>query len=347
MNAFKTVSLEKDCVRILDQTRLPVQEVYLECRDLAAVATAIERLSVRGAPAIGVAAAMVLALEAGKISADNLSDFVRVFEIMCDRLYRTRPTAVNLAWAIDRMKQKVFSWEGKNIAGLPVALKEEACLIHDEDISSNRSMGNYGQRVLPRSATVMTICNTGALATAGYGTALGVVRAAIENHKDIFVVSCETRPLLQGARLTCCELARDNIPFELITDNMAGYYMKKKKVDAVIIGADRIAGNGDCANKIGSYSLSILARAHGVPFYIAAPVSTIDISAAGGDDIPIEERSANEVVCFNGTMTAPQGVQVWNPAFDVVPAGNISGIITEKGIIYPPFGEGIKKIVSN
>lgn len=346
MRNFHTISLEPDCVRILDQTRLPHQEVYLECRDLESVAVAIERLAVRGAPAIGVAAAMALAMAAGKITTDSFSDFVGVFEQMCGRLHSTRPTAVNLGWAINRMKYRVVSSENKKIPEIKAALKEEALMIFNEDIAINRAIGSYGQTVLPQAGTVMTICNTGSLATAGYGTALGVIRAAVENNKDILVVACETRPLLQGARLTCWELQQDKIPLVLITDSMAGYYMQKKGVAVVVTGADRVAANGDCANKIGTYSLSILAKAHRVPFYIAASISTIDLSAGSGDAIPIEERSAEEVAGFNGMRTAPEGTSVWNPSFDIVPAQNISGIITEKGIVYPPFAEGIKKIVT-
>ena len=347
MNSFKTIAWQDDFIRILDQTRLPSEEVYLECRDLEAVAKAIEILSVRGAPAIGVAAAMALASESQKFKENDFELFLSKFNKMCDRLRRTRPTAVNLGWALKRMLQKVLESKNKNISEIKQILKNEADIILNEDIEINRSMGMFGQEMLPDSGTVMTICNAGSLATAGYGTALGVIRAAVEKNKDISVVSCETRPLLQGARLTCWELQKDNIPVILITDSMAGYYMKKKGVEMVITGADRVAANGDSANKIGTYSLSILAREHNVPFYIAAPVSTIDVSAETGDDIPIEERLKNEITQIKDHQITPEGIDVWNPSFDVVPNKYISGIITEKGILKPPFKESIKKIVSN
>ena len=347
MNSFKTIAWEDDFIKILDQTRLPSEEIYLECRDLEAVAKAIEILSVRGAPAIGVAAAMALACESQKFEGNDFKLFLTKFNKMCDRLRKTRPTAVSLGWALKRMFQKVLESKNKNVSEIKQILKKEADIILNEDIAINRSMGMFGQEMLPDSGTVMTICNAGSLATAGYGTALGVIRAAVEKNKDISVVSCETRPLLQGARLTCWELQKDNIPVILITDSMAGYYMRKKGVDIVITGADRVAANGDSANKIGTYSLSILAKEHNVPFYIAAPISTIDVSAETGDDIPIEERLKNEVTQVKGHQITPDNIGVWNPSFDVVPNKYISGIITEKGILRPPFNENIKKIVSN
>jgi len=347
MDSFKTIAWGDGFIRILDQTKLPSEEVYLECRDLESVAEAIERLSVRGAPAIGIVVAMALACEAQKFEGNDLDLFLNKFNKMCDRLRKTRPTAVNLGWALKRMLEKVLEYRGKTVSGIKQILKKEADIILNEDIEINRSMGMFGQEVLPDSGVVMTICNSGSLATGGYGTALGVIRAAVEKNKDISVVSCETRPLLQGARLTCWELQKDNIPVTLITDSMAGYYMKEKGVDFVITGADRVAANGDSANKIGTYSLSILAKEHNVPFYIAAPMSTIDVSAATGDDIPIEERLENEITQIKGHQIAPEGIDVWNPSFDVVPNKYISGIITEKGILRPPFKESIKKIVSN
>jgi len=347
MNSFKSIAWEDDFIKILDQTKLPSEEVYLECRDLESVAEAIERLSVRGAPAIGVVAAMALACEAQKFEGNDLDLFLNKFNAMCDRLRRTRPTAVNLGWALKRMLEKVLEPGNKTVSEIKQILKNEADIILNEDIEFNRSMGMFGQDVLPDSGTVMTICNAGSLATAGYGTALGVIRAAVEKNKDISVVSCETRPLLQGARLTCWELQKDNIPVTLITDSMAGHYMKEKGVNVVITGADRVAANGDSANKIGTYSLSILAKEHNVPFYIAAPISTIDVSAETGDDIPIEERSENEITHIKDHQITPEGIDVWNPSFDVVPNKYISGIITEKGILRPPFKESIKKIVSN
>ncbi len=347
MKSFRTISWEDDVIIILDQTRLPAEEVYLECRDLESVAAAIERLSVRGAPAIGVAAATALAYESQKVDTSGYDSFLSQFNEMCERLKKTRPTAVNLIWALKRMSKKVLNSKNKDVIEIKKILKIEAENILHEDIKINRSMGMFGQELLPDKATVLTICNTGTLATAGYGTALGVIRAAIEKNKDIFVVSCETRPLLQGSRLTCWELQKDNTPFVLIADSMAGNYMKEKGVDVVVTGADRVAANGDCANKIGTYSLSILAKEHNIPFYIAAPLATIDITVKTGDEIPIEERSDDEITRIMGQKIAPDGIEVWNPSFDVVPAEYIKGIITEKGIISPPFKESIKKIVSN
>lgn len=347
MDSFKTIVWENDFIKILDQTRLPSEETYLECRDLEAVAEAIERLSVRGAPAIGVAVAMALAYESQKFKENDFELFLSKFNNMCDRLKRTRPTAGNLGWALKRMLQKVLESRNKTVSEIKQILKKESDIILNEDIKINRSMGMFGQEILPESGTVMTICNAGSLATAGYGTALGVIRAAVENNKDISVVSCETRPLFQGARLTCWELQKDNIPVTLITDSMAGHYMREKGVDIVVTGADRIAANGDSANKIGTYSLSILAKEHNVPFYIAAPISTIDVAAETGDDIPIEERLKNEITQIKGYQITPEGIDVWNPSFDVVPNKYISGIITEKGILRPLFRESIKKIVSN
>ena len=344
---FKSIAWEDDLIKILDQTRLPEEEVYLECRDLESVVAAIERLSVRGAPVIGVVAAMALAYESQKTEDSSYDSFLSKFSERCDRLNKTRPTAANLGWALKRMMKIVLDAKNIAVSDIKALLKKEAEIILNEDIQTNRSMGMLGQEVLPVSGTVMTICNTGSLATAGYGTALGVIRAAVERNKELLVVPCETRPLLQGARLTCWELKKDGIPFVLITDSMAGPYMKEKGVDVVITGADRVAANGDCANKIGTYSLSILAKEHNVPFYIAAPISTIDVTAETGDNIPIEERLSDEITQIMGKTIAPDGIDVWNPSFDVVPAKNIAGIITEKGIIRPPFKEGIKKIVSN
>ena len=345
VNNIQAITWEDDHVRILDQTKLPAQEVYLECRDLESVAGAIERLSVRGAPAIGVAAAMAIAIECQAVSVLNHEEFLQNLEQMCSRLLRTRPTAVNLKWALQRMKDKALKSRTDDVENIKKILKQEAVGIHNEDIESNRAIGTYGQAVVPEEAIVMTICNTGSLATGGYGTALGVIRSAAEGGKKILVVACETRPLLQGSRLTAWELKKDGIPFVLITDSMAGYYMKKKGADLVIAGADRIAANGDAANKIGTYSLSVLAKEHNIPFYIAAPVSTIDVSVNSGDEIPIEERAPDEVTCVRGQIVAPESVDVWNPAFDVVPNQYIAGIITERGIIRSPFDENIKKVL--
>jgi len=342
-SSFQTISWEDDHIRILDQTRLPTEEAYLECRDLESVACAIERLAVRGAPAIGVAAAMALAFACRQVRAARPDEFMRELSELCRRLLRTRPTAVNLQWALDRMMDTAGRAAPMGTAALRDRMKQEALNILHEDIEINRTMGMNGQEVVPSPATVMTICNAGSLATAGYGTALGVVRAAVEKGKKVSVVSCETRPLLQGARLTAWELQRDNIPFTLITDNMAGSYMREKGVDLVVTGADRVAANGDAANKIGTYSLAILAKEHAVPFYVAAPASTFDLSIRSGKDIPIEERAAEEITCVRGQRIAPEAVRVWNPAFDVVPHQHIAGIITEQGILTPPYEETIQK----
>jgi len=340
----QTICWCEDHIRILDQTRLPAEEIYIECRDLETMADAIRRLAVRGAPAIGIAAAMGLAFEAQKIDAAGPEKFLQALQPVCECLRSTRPTAVNLQWALDRMMAKARSAGKASITELKNLLAAEAQAIHAEDIANNRAMGLFGQEVVPQSATIMTICNTGALCCGGHGTALGVIRTAAESGKDIHVVACETRPLLQGARLTAWELKAYGIPFKLITDGMAAFYMKKKGIDLVIAGADRVAANGDSANKIGTYSLAVLARHHRVPFYIAAPRSTVDLAIAQGDDIPIEERKADEVTGFGASRTAPDGTQVWNPAFDVTPAELISGIITDRGLVRPPYETNLKKI---
>ncbi len=343
---IKSISWEEDYIKILDQTRLPAEEVYIECYELERSAKAIEDLSIRGAPAIGVTAAFAMALEAQKINEENYSGFIGRLEIIKQRLLKTRPTAVNLLWALNRMMLKV-SKPDDDIIKLKNELKKEALCIYNEDLDINIKIGENAQSVVPDKADIITVCNTGALATAGHGTALGVVRTAVAMGKRIFVAACETRPLLQGARLTSWELKRDNIPFVLITDSMAAYFMRKRGADMVIAGADRIAANGDTANKIGTYSLAVLAKVHKIPFYIAAPVSTIDFSCATGDLIPIEERKPEEITTIKGIAIAPQGTDVWNPAFDVVPAEYISGIITEKGILKAPYEESIRGVRRN
>jgi methylthioribose-1-phosphate isomerase len=342
-----TIIWRDDHIAILDQTRLPAEEQYLHCRDLDAVAAAIRRLAVRGAPAIGVAAAMALALEARSLQARNRSEFIGRLEELVERLIATRPTAVNLQWALQRMMQCVREAGDCGIQALKALLVDEARAMHDRDIETNRALGRHGQALVPDQATVITICNTGSLATAGYGTALGVVRAAVEAGKRVHVVVCETRPLLQGARLTAWELKKDGIPFELITDSMAGSYLRRRGADCVIAGADRIAANGDTANKIGTYSLAILAHAHGVPFFIAAPTSTIDTTTPDGDGIPIEERDPGEITGIGRQRVAPEDIRVWNPAFDVVPGRYITGIITERGILRPPFCETIHRMFTD
>ena len=338
---IEAITWNDDYVRILDQTRLPEEEVYLECRTLDDIAGAIKRLSIRGAPAIGIAAAMGLAYLAAHIRVATKEEFVGQTELISAHLLATRPTAVNLRWALERMGRILNRADESTVADVQDLLKKEALRIHAEDIEINRRMGQNGQALLPQSAVVLTVCNTGSLATGGHGTALGVVRSAIENGKKVFVAACETRPLLQGARLTAWELVHDAIPFELITDSMAANYMKCKGVDAVLAGADRVAANGDAANKIGTYSLAVLAHAHGIPFYIAAPLSTIDLTVATGKDIPIEERAPEEVTTIDSRRIAPDGTNVWNPAFDVVPADLITGLITEKGVIKAPYCETI------
>jgi len=338
---IEAIAWRDDHVRILDQTKLPEEEVYLECRTLDDIAVAIKRLSIRGAPAIGIAAAMGLAFLTGKITAASTADCIAQSQQISAHLLGTRPTAVNLRWALERMDAVLKSAAQATVPELQELLKKEALSIHAEDIVINRRMGENGQEELPQNGVVITVCNTGSLATGGHGTALGVVRSAIEKGKNIFVAACETRPLLQGARLTAWELMHDGIPFELITDGMAANYMKCKGADAVIAGADRVAANGDAANKIGTYSLAVLARAHGIAFYIAAPLSTIDMTVATGRDIPIEERASEEITTMCGRRIAPDGTPVWNPAFDVVPAELITGLITEKGVVKAPYCETI------
>jgi len=342
---YQPIEWKKDHILLLDQTKLPEQEVYIKCRDIETIADAIRRLAVRGAPALGVVAALAVALAARSVTAQKKEAFFRELEMLCGRILETRPTAVNMQWALRRVTEKIKRAETSDIDQLKKILEQEALAIFHEDIEANRNIGIHGREIVPDRATIMTICNTGSLATAGYGTAFGVIRAAVEAGKRVLAISCETRPLLQGCRLTAWELQKNNIPFVLITDSMAGYYMKKRGADLVIIGADRIAANGDSANKIGSYGLAVLAHQHGIPFYIAAPTATIDPATLQGDDIPIEERKPEEVTHSGNQRIAPDGVTVWNPAFDVVPFAFITGIITERGIIKPPFKENISKIV--
>jgi methylthioribose-1-phosphate isomerase len=342
---YQPIEWKEDHILLLDQTKLPEQEVYIECRDIETIADAIRRLAVRGAPALGVVAALAVALAARSVSCQSRDEFFRELQTFCSRILETRPTAVNMQWALRRVTEKLKRADASDIDSLKKMLEQEALAIFYEDIEANRNIGMHGTVIVPDKATIMTICNTGSLATAGYGTAFGVIRAAVEAGKKVLAVSCETRPLLQGCRLTAWELKKNNIPFVLITDSMAGYYMKKKGADLVIIGADRIAANGDSANKIGSYGLAVLAHQHGIPFYVAAPTATIDPATLQGDDIPIEERKPEEVTHIGSQRIAPDGVTVWNPAFDVVPGALIAGIITERGIIKPPFKDNIKKVL--
>ncbi len=331
-----TVEWKDGAVRLLDQSRLPSQVEFLDCRDYRAVAEAIRELKVRGAPAIGVTAAMGVALGAQSVDVEEYPAFAKQVEAMCDHLAASRPTAVNLFWAIARMKQKLAGLTAQPIAQIKAELIRESQTILDEDIALCRAMGKQGAAMIHDGQTVLTHCNAGALATAGYGTALGVIRAAWEQGKKIRVIADETRPVLQGARLTAWELMQDKIPVTLITDNMAGSLMRQGKIQVCVVGADRIAANGDVANKIGTYSVAVLARAHGIPFYVAAPYSTIDLATKTGAEIPIEERNPLEVTSIHGSHpVAPAGVAVYNPAFDVTPAELITGIITERGVFKP------------
>ena len=331
-----TVQWHQGAVRLLDQSRLPETVAFLDCRDANSVAAAIRELKVRGAPAIGVTAAMGVALGAQAIAATAYEPFAKELLAVCERLAATRPTAVNLFWAIERMKQKLSALRTEPVAAIKAALLKESQAILEEDIALCKAMGRHGAALIQPGQTVLTHCNAGALATAGYGTALGVIRAAWEQGKQIQVIADETRPVLQGARLTAWELMQDKIPVTLITDSMAGSLMRQGKIDLCIVGADRIAANGDVANKIGTYSVAVLAKAHGIPFYVAAPYSTIDLQTKSGVDIPIEQRSPQEVTRIHGSRSvAPSGVSVYNPAFDVTPAELVSGIITERGVFTP------------
>jgi len=330
-------------LRVLDQTRLPQEEVYLELSRYQDVASAIAELKVRGAPAIGVAGAYGVALGALKIKASSRENFLGKLRAITQTIANTRPTARNLFRAIDRMQQIAES--SKDIGQIKTALINEAIKIQTEEAEATRRLSQLGAERVEDGSTILTHCNTGALATADYGTALGVIKKAWEQGKKLRVIATETRPLLQGARITAWELKKAGIPFTLITDSMAGYFMSKGEVDCVIVGADRIAANGDTANKIGTYTLAVLAKEHGIPFYVAAPTTTIDLTLASGAEIPIEERSPEEVTHIHGVAIAPEGIQVQNPAFDITPHKYITAIITENGIIREPYGEGIKKII--
>lgn len=331
-------------VVMIDQTRLPRYTEYVTCRNYLEVAEAIRSMIIRGAPAIGVAAAMGIAIGVEQTEDAQLGT---QFPEICRVLGATRPTAVNLFWAIERMKRKYASLAGRPFGEIRAAMTAEAILIKQEDIEINQAMGRHGAPLIPDGRTVLTHCNAGALATAGYGTALGVIRAAVESGKKIDVFADETRPFLQGARLTAWELQEDGIPTTLITDNMAGHFMKAGRIGCVVVGADRIAGNGDVANKIGTYSVAVLAKENGVPFYVAAPISTLDLSLASGDQIPIEERSSKEVTEVFGVPVAPEGIAVQNPAFDVTPNRYITGIITEKGVARAPFTESLRALAGS
>jgi methylthioribose-1-phosphate isomerase len=343
---IKTLSWTDDGVVMIDQRRLPTEELYPLFRTHEEVAQAIKDMVVRGAPAIGVAAAMGIALGARKITTEQMDAFDREFNQICELMASTRPTAVNLFWAVERMRNLYhrLKEEGNGLTEIKRSLIAEANYMLDEDIDINRRMGAHGAELLRDGVTVLTHCNAGSLATGGYGTALGVIRAAVEQGKRVAVFAGETRPFLQGARLTAWELQQDGIPVTLITDNMAGHFMKLGKVDCVVVGADRIAGNGDVANKIGTYSVAVLASANNIPFYVAAPISTLDLSLESGDQIPIEERSETEVTEVHGTRVAPHGIKIANPGFDVTPHRYVTAIITERGIAREPYESSLREL---
>ena len=335
----ETIEWTAEGVVMIDQTRLPRETVFVTCRSYGEVADAIKTMIIRGAPAIGVAAAMGVAIGVERSDDD--------FELICSTLAATRPTAVNLFWGIERMRRLHATLAGQSREAITAALIAEAKRVKDEDVAICMAIGAHGADLVPDGKTVLTHCNAGALATAGYGTALGVIRAAVSAGKKIDVFADETRPFLQGARLTAWELQEEGIPTTLITDNMAGHFLKSGRIGCVVVGADRIAGNGDVANKIGTYSVAVLAKENGVPFYVAAPISTLDLTLTSGDQIPIEERSSKEVTEVYGVPVAPVGIAVQNPAFDVTPNRYVAGIITEKGVAYPPFTESLARLANS
>jgi len=345
---IKTIEWTSEGVRMLDQRLLPAEEKYLMLRSYEEVAEAIKKMVVRGAPAIGVSAAMGLALGASQSVGTSVADLEDDFHYMCNVMSNTRPTAVNLFWAIERMRETFKREKARalNVAEIKKSLVDEALAIFQEDIDANRAIGRNGAVLISDGATVLTHCNAGALATAGdYGTALGVIRGARDAGKRVAVIADETRPFLQGLRLTAWELAKDNIPVTVITDNMAGHVMKSGKVDAVVVGADRIAANGDTANKIGTYMVAVLAKRHNLPFYVAAPITTLDLSLRSGDEIPIEERDTKEVTHIREQQLGPTGVEVHNPAFDVTPNDLITAIITDKGVVRAPYVNSLRELV--
>ena len=344
-----TIEWKGDSVVMIDQRKLPAAETYVTCSTAAEVARAIKTMIIRGAPAIGVAAAMGIALGMRKSKATGTKQFATEFQKTCDLMAGTRPTAVNLFWAIDCMKRTFAeaAQAGASVGEITDRLEAEAVKIHDDDVASCRAMGAHGASLVPEAATILTHCNAGALATAGYGTALGVIRAAVGQGKRIAVLADETRPFLQGARLTAWELVQDGIDTTVITDNMAGSIMRSGQIDLVVVGADRIAANGDVANKVGTYPVAVLARDHGIPFYVAAPISTIDLKTADGSGIPIEERNAREVTHVGSSQLAPALAKIRNPAFDVTPAKYVTAIITERGIARAPYEQSLSHIVNS
>ena len=339
-----TIKWGSNCIYIIDQRKLPQKKEWLVCRSLQDVITAVREMAIRGAPAIGVAAAMGLALGSHSIKTEKYGTFRGRFLEMAQDMKLARPTAANLRWAVERMIRIVESMHDNNVKEIKEAIRKESQVILENDIEINLKIGQNGLGLIPDGATILTHCNAGALATGGYGTALGVIRAAYEAGKNIHVIVDETRPLLQGVRLTAFELMEENIPVTVIVDSAAGYLMRKKMIDLVITGADRIASNGDMANKIGSYQLAVIAKENKIPFYVAAPISTFDPDIKNGDLIPIEEREPEEVISFAGHLIGPEGVDAFNPAFDITPAKYISAIITEKGVLKPPFRSSIRNL---
>jgi methylthioribose-1-phosphate isomerase len=341
---IQTLEWTDNGVRFIDQTKLPTEETYVTCKSYEQVADAIRTMIVRGAPAIGVAAAMGIALGVKNSKAETASELKRELDQICDAIGKTRPTAVNLFWAIEHMKEKFERLRVRPISQIKDGLIEEARRMHAEDIAANQAMGRHGATLMPSSGGVLTHCNAGALATAGYGTALGVIRAAVEAGKKIHVYADETRPFLQGSRLTAWELMKDGIPTTVISDNMAGAMMREGKIGAIVVGADRIAANGDVANKIGTYSVAVLAKENGISFYVAAPISTVDLNCPDGSKIPIEQRNPKEVTHIAGKQMVPDGVSIENPAFDVTPARYVAAIITERGIAREPYGDSLRAL---
>src|SRR6202046_401704 len=341
---IQTLEWTDQGVRFIDQTKLPTEETYVTCKTHEQVADVIRNMVVRGAPAIGVAAAMGIALGVKNSKPEPVGDLKRDLDQICANMSKPRPTAVNLFWAIRRMQDKFERVCLRPIAQIRQDLVEESRRMHAEDIAANQAMGRHGATLMPNQGGVLTHCNAGALATAGYGTALGVIRAAVEQGKKIHVYADETRPFLQGSRLTAWELMKDGIPTTVISDNMAGAMMKQGKIGAVVVGADRIAANGDVANKIGTYSVAVLAKENGIPFYVAAPISTVDLACPDGSRIPIEQRNPREMTHIGGKQVVPDGVEVENPAFDVTPAKYVAAIITEKGIARAPYEDSLRRL---